>query len=164
MVFAEPGPRLGRERLRNGRIQCEPMRDENPCAARISTVSSTWHEPLMLTTDQEVGDSSSSGRAAETPAVAGAIGCQSLFDVLTFGSHSYARQCAPRLRVDRDPGHVEESAYGLADDLAGGGVVRLCPGIDCARSSGTFLTGTTLSGPEPIGGRPRRRVFRTFTS
>ena len=55
MVFAEPGPRLGRERLRNGRIQCEPMRDENPCAARISTVSSTWHEPLMLTTDQEVG-------------------------------------------------------------------------------------------------------------
>ena len=71
MVSTEPGPRLGRERLRNGGIQCEPVRDENPCAAWISTVSSTWHEPLILTTDQEVGDSSSSGRAAETPVLRG---------------------------------------------------------------------------------------------
>ena len=66
MISTESGPRLGRERLRNGGIQCEPVRDENPCAAWISTVSSTWHEPLILTTDQKVGGSSPSGRAHET--------------------------------------------------------------------------------------------------
>jgi len=54
MISTDPGPRLGRERLRIGEIQRKPVRDENPCAAWISAVSSTWHEPLMLTTDQEV--------------------------------------------------------------------------------------------------------------
>src|SRR5680860_616184 len=63
MISTEPGPRLGRERLRNGGIQCEPVRDENLCAAWISTVSSTWHEPLILTTDQEVGGSSPFARS-----------------------------------------------------------------------------------------------------
>ena len=67
----EPGPRLGRERLIDDEIQCEPARGENPCAAWVSAVSSTWHEPLLLTTDQEVGDSSSSGRAAEVLAQQG---------------------------------------------------------------------------------------------
>ena len=71
MIFIEPGPRLGRDRLRNGGIQCEPVRDENPCAAWISTVSSTWHQPLILTTDQKVGDSSSPGRADESLAAQG---------------------------------------------------------------------------------------------
>ena len=71
MISTDPGPRLGRESLRNDGSRCKPVRDENPCAAWISAVSSTWHEPLMLTTDQEVGDSSSSGRAAETPALRG---------------------------------------------------------------------------------------------
>jgi len=69
------GPRLGRERLRNGGIQCESTRNENPCTAWISAVSSTWHEPLLMTTDQEVGDSSSSGRAAETLVLGGVSPC-----------------------------------------------------------------------------------------
>ena len=85
MISTEPGPRLGRERLSNGGIQCEPVRDENPCAAWISTVSSTWHEPLILTTDQEVGDSSSSGRAAETPAIAGVSAISRRVRVLVWG-------------------------------------------------------------------------------
>src|SRR5680860_646586 len=42
MISTEPGPRLGRERLRNGGIQCEPVRDENLCAAWISTVSVSY--------------------------------------------------------------------------------------------------------------------------
>jgi hypothetical protein len=71
MISTEPGPRLGRERLRNGGNRCEPVRDENPCAAWISAVYPKLREPLLMTTDQEVGDSSSSGRAAETPAMRG---------------------------------------------------------------------------------------------
>lgn len=53
-TFTEPGPRLGRERLRNDGKRRKPVRGENPCAARISAVSSKWHEHLMLTTDQLV--------------------------------------------------------------------------------------------------------------
>jgi len=62
------GPRLGRERLRNDGSRCKPVRDENPCVAWISAVSPSWNGHLGLTTDQEVGDSSSSRRAAESPA------------------------------------------------------------------------------------------------
>jgi len=66
MVSTDRGPRLGRQRLRNDGNRCKPVRDENPCAAWISAVSPRLREPLLMTTDQEVGDSSSSGRAAET--------------------------------------------------------------------------------------------------
>ena len=33
-----------------------------------------------------------------------------------------------------------------------------------ASNSGSILTGTTSAGPDPIGGRPRRRFFRMPTS
>jgi hypothetical protein len=65
------GPRLGRETTGNDRKRHKTSR------GRIQSVtgdSAGWHEELerlALTTDQEVGDSSSSGRADGTAASAG---------------------------------------------------------------------------------------------
>lgn len=54
MVFTEPGPRLGRERLRNDGNRCKPVRGENPCAAWNAAVSPRMRERLLMTTDQLV--------------------------------------------------------------------------------------------------------------
>ena len=48
----------------------------------------TCVDTACRSTDQEVGDSSSSGRASEAPVFAGASSLDGLVDLLTFGSHS----------------------------------------------------------------------------